>query len=164
MEPFQIKVWWRHQMETFSALLAIFAGNSPVPSELPTQRPVKRSFDVFFDLRPNNGWVNNREAGGLRRHRAHYDVNVMGSHFKISTMNPGVFLKYFQTTLVSLRNIFCLTGPLYGEVTGYRWIPLTTASDVELWCFLWSAPEQTFEQTIETPVIWDTIAPIMTSL
>ena len=45
--------WWRHQMETFSALLAIFAGNSPVPGEFPTQWPVTRSFDVYFDLRPN---------------------------------------------------------------------------------------------------------------
>ena len=42
--------WWRHQMETFSALLAICAGNSPVPGEFPAQRPVTRSFDVFFDL------------------------------------------------------------------------------------------------------------------
>ena len=40
-------------METFSALLAICAGNSPVPGEFPTQRPVTRSFDVFFDLRLN---------------------------------------------------------------------------------------------------------------
>ena len=45
--------WWRHQMETFSALLAICARNSPVPGEFPTQRPVTRSFDVFFDLRLN---------------------------------------------------------------------------------------------------------------
>ena len=45
--------WWRHQMETFSALLAICAGNSPVPGEFPTQRPVTRSFDVNFDLRPD---------------------------------------------------------------------------------------------------------------
>ena len=37
-------------METFSTLLAICAGNSPVPGEFPTQRPVTRSFDVFFDL------------------------------------------------------------------------------------------------------------------
>ena len=40
-------------METFSALLAICAGNSPVTGEFPTQRPVARSFDVFFDLRLN---------------------------------------------------------------------------------------------------------------
>ena len=44
---------WRHQMETFSALLAICAGNSPVPGEFLAQRPVTRGFDVFFDLRPN---------------------------------------------------------------------------------------------------------------
>ena len=40
-------------MEIFSALLAICAGNSPIPGELPAQKPVTRSFDVFSDLRPN---------------------------------------------------------------------------------------------------------------
>ena len=44
---------WRHQMETFSALLAICAGNSPVTGEFPAQRSVTLSFDVFFDLRLN---------------------------------------------------------------------------------------------------------------
>ena len=43
--------WWRHQMETFSALLAICAGNSPVSGEFLAQRPVTQSFDVFFDQR-----------------------------------------------------------------------------------------------------------------
>ena len=47
--------WWR-QMEAFSAQLAICAGNSPVPGEFPAQRPVTRSFDVFFDLRLNK-WL-----------------------------------------------------------------------------------------------------------
>ena len=47
------KPWWHHQMETFSALLALCAGNSPVTGEFPSQRPVMRSFDVFFDLRVN---------------------------------------------------------------------------------------------------------------
>ena len=61
-------------------------------------------------------------------------------------------------------NIFCFTGPLGGESTGHWWIPLTKASDVELWCFLWYAPEQTAEQTIETLVIGDEIMLIMTSL
>ena len=46
--------WWRHQMETTSALLAICAGNSPVSGEFPAQRPVTQSFDVFFDLGLNN--------------------------------------------------------------------------------------------------------------
>ena len=44
---------WRHQMETFSVLLALCAGNSPVTGKFPTQKPVTRSFDVFFDLRLN---------------------------------------------------------------------------------------------------------------
>ena len=42
--------WWRYQMETFFALLALCAGNSTVTGEFPAQRPVTRSFDVFFDL------------------------------------------------------------------------------------------------------------------
>ena len=70
--------WWRHQMETFSALLAICAGNSPVPGEFPTQRPVTRSFDFFSLICVCiNGLVNNREAGDLRCYRAHYDITVM---------------------------------------------------------------------------------------
>ena len=52
-------------------------GDSPVTGEFPAQRPVRRSFDIFFDLRLNMRWVNNGEAGGLRRHHAHYDVIVM---------------------------------------------------------------------------------------
>ena len=50
---------WRRQMETFSALLAICAGNSPVTGEFPTQRPVTRSL----------------------KKTAHYDVTVMTSHY-----------------------------------------------------------------------------------
>ena len=45
--------WWRHQMGTFSALLAFCTGNSPVTGEFPSQRPVTRSFEIFFDLRLN---------------------------------------------------------------------------------------------------------------
>ena len=68
--------WWRHQMETFSALLAICAGHSSVTSEFPGQRPVPRSFDVFFDLRLNKrlskqswGWWFETLSRPLWRHR-----------------------------------------------------------------------------------------------
>ena len=68
--------WWRHQMETISALLAISAGNSPVLGEFPAQRPVTRSFDVFFDLRLNTrlgkqswGWWFDTLSHPLWRHR-----------------------------------------------------------------------------------------------
>ena len=68
--------WWRHEMETFSALLTICAGNSPVaPGEFPAQRPVTRSFDVFFDLRPNKrlskqsgGWWFKTPSRPIQRH------------------------------------------------------------------------------------------------
>ena len=43
-------------------------------------------------------------------------------------------------------------------------VTFTKTSDPELWLFLWYAPEQTAKQTIETPVVWDVIALIMTSL
>ena len=49
----EIPPWWRHQMETFSPLLAFCAGNSPVTGEFPSRRPVTGSFDVFFDLHLN---------------------------------------------------------------------------------------------------------------
>ena len=49
----QLITWWRHQMETFSALLAFCAGNSPAIGEFPVQRPVTQRFDVFFDLHTN---------------------------------------------------------------------------------------------------------------
>ena len=68
--------WWRHQMETFSALLAICAENSPVPGEFPAQRPVTRSFDVLFDPHPNKrlgkqswGWWSETPSSSLWRHR-----------------------------------------------------------------------------------------------
>ena len=48
-----VSAWWRHLIEIFSAWLALCAGNSPVAGEPPSQRPVTRSFGVFFDLRLN---------------------------------------------------------------------------------------------------------------
>ena len=64
-------------METFSALLAICAGNSPVSGEFPAQSPVTRGLMFSLIYVWINGWVNNRKAGDLRRYRVHYDVIVM---------------------------------------------------------------------------------------
>ena len=68
--------WWRHQMEIFSALLAICAGNSPLTGEFPAQRPMTRSFDVFFHLWLNTwlskqprGWWFETPSRSLWRHR-----------------------------------------------------------------------------------------------
>ena len=96
-------------METFSALLAIGAGNSPVTGVFPAQRPVTRSFDVFFDLRLNNGWVNNPEAGDLRRHRAHYDVIVMKLRLYCFAVTMPVFCDrpvcFYKPTFTIIKGI-----------------------------------------------------------
>ena len=60
------------------------------------------------------------------------------------------------------ENILRVTGPFSGWSTCRRWIPLTKASDAELWYFLWCAPEQMFGQTVEMLAIWDAIAPTVT--
>ena len=65
-------------METFSVLLALCEGQSPITSGLPSYiRPVSRNFDDFFDLRLNKRWANNRDIGDMRHHRAHSDVTVI---------------------------------------------------------------------------------------
>ena len=65
--------WWRHQMETFSALLVLCTRNSQVTGEFPHK--VWRGTLMFSLICAwINGWVNTREAGDLRRHRIHYAV------------------------------------------------------------------------------------------
>ena len=77
--------WWRHQMETFSALLALCAGNSPVPVNSPHKGQWRGAL-VFSLIYPwINDWVNNREAGDLRRQRGHYDVIVMSEAMPTSS-------------------------------------------------------------------------------
>ena len=107
-----LSTWWRHQMETFSALLALCAGNSPVTGEFPAQRPMTRNFDVFFDLRLNKR-LNNREAGDLRRHHTHYDVIVMEPW--------NIFSLFHQRNLLGRWKLVSITKKHWL----YRW-PLTS--------------------------------------
>ena len=74
-------------METFSALLALCAGNSPVTGEFPSQTPVTRSFEVFFDMRLNKrlskqswGWWFETQSRALWRHR-----NEVNAYRKLGT-------------------------------------------------------------------------------
>ena len=73
-------------METFHVLLALCVGNSPVTGAFPTQRPVMRSFDVFFDLRLNKrlskhswGWWSETPSRPLWRH-CNGSESVITSH------------------------------------------------------------------------------------
>ena len=69
--------WWRHQMEIFSAFLTLCAGESPVPVNFPHNGQWRGALMFSLTCALINGWVNNGEAGDLRRHRAHYGVTVM---------------------------------------------------------------------------------------
>ena len=76
------------------------------PGEFPTERPVTRNFDVFFDLRLNK--VNNGEAGDLGRNRGHYDVSVMN---KLKLSSPCVKQYYPSDMVISRRtNCWCESG------------------------------------------------------
>ena len=96
---------WRHQRETFSALLALCAGNSPVTGEFPAQRPVTRSFDAFFDLRLNKrlskrswGWWFETPSRSLCRHC--YDRG------QLLTGSDILSMMWFHITLMShKRNV-----------------------------------------------------------
>ena len=103
------RTWWRHRMETFCALLAICAGNSPVSGEFPTQRPVTRSFDVFFDLCPNErlskhswGWRLETQSSPLWRHSNVFS-DSMGQHCLSSRC---CYSSYFHNAQNELMDIW----------------------------------------------------------
>ena len=98
--------WRSHQMETFSTLLALCAGNSPVTGECGQSRGA-----LMFSLICvwTKGWVNNRDADDLRCHRgddrAHYDVTVMCSETQQNKAHPNpVHISW---------DILYMTGPLF---------------------------------------------------
>ena len=109
-----VKPWWRHQMETFSALLVICAGNSPVPGEFPTQRPVTRSFDVFFDLHRNKrlgkqswGWWFETLTRPLWRHG-----NAVRQCLSIRLVRLGKNVSWCRNSYKGSRDNYLLYNPL----------------------------------------------------
>ena len=93
---FQIS-WWRHQMETFSALLVLCAGNSLVTTG--------QWLVTYFLWSPpeKNGWVNNRDPGDLWHHRAHYDVTVVLPYFLVANDLDASTQRPLQYHTVSKR-------------------------------------------------------------
>ena len=84
-------------MEKFSMLLPLCAGNSPVIGEFPTQRPVTRCFDVFFDLYLNKplskqlwGWWFETSSRSLWRHCNGRLTASQGSYLEHNDINPFI--------------------------------------------------------------------------
>ena len=92
--------WWRHQMETCSALLALCVGNSPIIGEFPSQSQWRGALMFSLICAWINGWVNNRKAGDLRR--AHYDVTVMGCDFGFFVVMLIVLIYLYITHICRL--------------------------------------------------------------
>ena len=80
--------WWRQQMDTFSALLALCAGIHRSPVNSPHKGQWRRALMFSLICARINGWVNNCEAGDFRRHRTHYDVTVMYIKYKQNFLSP----------------------------------------------------------------------------
>ena len=111
----QHKIWWRQQMATASALLAIYDGNSPVTGEFPAQRPVTRGFGVFCDLRLNKrlskqswGWWFETPLRYLWRH-----CNVIGTLPSYPFQIP---MQCKHDDVIKWKH-FHVTGTLCGEFT-----------------------------------------------
>ena len=131
--------WWRHQMETFSALLAICAGNSPVYGEFPAQRPVTRGFDVFFDLRLNKRlskqswgwWLETLSCSLWRQSNVIWTMKWASNYIPLRlwrVITHPIFLRktghgnpYMMTS--SNGNIFRVIGPLCRE---FHWSPVNS--------------------------------------
>ena len=98
-------------------------------------------------------WSNPEEYGPVHHANAPQEPTYIHArkHARIHTYKHKqnkrkrhpVHIKRISPLIMMSSNgsIFRVTGPLCGEFTGPRWIPLTKASDAVLWCFLWSAPE-----------------------
>ena len=139
--------WWRHQMETFSALLALCAGNSPVSGEFPAQRPVARSFDVFFDLRLNKRLSKQSWGWWFETHCAHCDVTIM-CNIRITPFCCHVFILQIASLHQSHSNYnltikFCCSTAKYN----WKWYCVIHNNENDKWmtlqtplamgCWLW---------------------------
>ena len=131
MEP----TWWRHQVETFSALLALCEGNPPA----------------------TGGFARLIENGGLLNSYYYWPLNL---HEDKATSQRVMHVPWWRHQMETFSALLAL-------VRGIHRSPVNSPHKGQ-WrgalMFLWSAPGQTVEKTIETPLIWDVMALIMASL
>ena len=126
-------------METFSALLAICAGNSPVTGEFPAQRPASRSFDVFFDLCLNKwlskqswGWWFETPSCPLWRNCNAYPMFLLqGDEESTLGLPISPYMDRQHPQLAKLQESFInhLVAPLCNAVGGAGLIPGTWVED-----------------------------------
>ena len=120
--------WWRHQMETFSALLALYAGNSPVTCEFPSQRPVTPSFDVFFDLCLNKPLSKHSRRRWFQTHEPCAEL-VGWLDWMIKSFTPWTSEPHQWEVNIGLGSGSVMSGnnPLLPE-------PMLTVFSLVIWC------------------------------
>ena len=90
-------------METFSALLVLCVGIHWSPVNSPHKGQCRGALKFSFVCAWINGWENSRKAGNVRRHRPHYDVIVMRSHWDITSSWPVWWIQprvWFQVIIL----------------------------------------------------------------
>ena len=104
-------------MEPFSTLLALCAGNSPVPVNSPHKGQWRRALMFSLICARMNDWVNNPEAGDLRRHRGHYDVTVMhhATEWRPSRFWKEKLIWYRSRWFKAQQNTFLLNQNFSGK-------------------------------------------------
>ena len=145
----------RHQKETFPRYWP-FVRRIHKPSVDSAHKGQWRGTSIFSLIGAwTNGWVNNRNTGDLRCHRAHYDVTVIYCNKSNKHINQWKLLfthlphrwrsscsPFIHDDVIKWKH-FPRYWPFVRGI--HQWIPHTKASDAELWCLLWSAPEQKVE-------------------
>ena len=93
-----LPLWWRHQMETFSALLSLCEGNSPAAGNSPHKGQWRGALVFSWIWAWTSGWANNRDSGYLRHNGTHYDITVMQGkfHFRAQQVKYGSSVYYFS--------------------------------------------------------------------
>ena len=121
----RISTWWRHQMKTFSALLAICVGIHRSPVNSPHNGQWRGALMFSLICVWINAWVNNREAGDLRRYRAHCDVTVINANF-------GGFVDWSNGELTLKRKCCHFDESFVTDCTGGCTLTISSAIDENL--------------------------------
>ena len=114
--------WWRHQMETFSELLAICAGNSPIAG-----------YSITDGIQKFWWQINISQFFGLLSVYVYFTQRVSANNFVYNS----AFKKMYKNVVCQLSDIlfrlhmtssngtiFCVNGPVWRQLTGHWWIPL----------------------------------------
>ena len=98
--------WWRHQWKHFPCYWTFVRGIHRSPVNSPHKGQWRGALMFSLICARINGWVNNREAGDLRRYSGHYDVTVMNtSNWNGPNRSGSRCHKKCQTSCIILQNV-----------------------------------------------------------